>query len=205
MPLKDGRQLRIPVDEGLDVQQIITILEREEAPVATYLELAKACAALDLSEAFVNILSKVVESTPTVLAAGEVLPDRFGRIQAMCALAAYNALQGKAEKNRTAKSQYFGRANQLLLRAQALDRSEQLLHLGLGQLAMVQVRAGRLASICVAVAAYSRTNPHSHSHSHSHSSRHAHVMRTHSTPCSVAAGRRRWWRGNWPCGRRQAL
>jgi len=66
--------------------------------------------------------------------------DKFEQVQMHCALAAYHTAAGRAERDRTARTEHFARAATLLSDARRIAYEEQLPFLGLGQLAVARVR-----------------------------------------------------------------
>lgn len=61
------------------------------------------------------------------------------RVQLLCAAAAFQTAQGRAERDRGARNEIFARAAGLLTQARALDHRELAPFLGSAQLALAKV------------------------------------------------------------------
>lgn len=146
--------LRIPV-QGSDEVVVITpgeldasvldVLRAECPPLGVWLDVAKALLAEGRTETYLSVLREATSDAAAKHLGEETC--RFERIQGLCSLAAYHALQSAAERDRKAKSDNLARANELLFKATRLDLHEGLPHLALGQLALAQVRGRTLARL----------------------------------------------------------
>lgn len=137
--------LRIPVRESDEVVEItpseldasvIDVLRAECPPLAVWLDVAKALLVEGSTDAYVSVLTEATSDAAAAFLGGGA---PFERIQGLCSLAGYHAVQGRAERDQKAKRDHVAAANELLFRATRLDLAEGLPHLGLGQLALAKV------------------------------------------------------------------
>lgn len=129
----------VPVDQlPDDPEELLEILRAEAAPLALWVDIAKAYLASSREAQFLTVLqegtSKEVE---------EFFGDkaRFERLQIFCGLGAYYAAKARRTTNRVERTNTFSQARQHFTRARNIDPNDQLPYLGMGQLLLATVSA----------------------------------------------------------------
>ena len=123
-------------DLPAQAEDVIELFKAEEAPLAVWLESAKAYLETGQVQQFLQVLT---EGT------GSEVEEHFGdtakyeRIQCFCALGAYNTTLAGTKKERAAQNSHFATASTLFSKALSISYQELLPHLGLGQLALARV------------------------------------------------------------------
>lgn len=132
--------VEIPLgDLPSQAEDAIDLLKGEEAPLSSWLDLARAYLRSGQVEQFLQVLD---EGT------GSDVEQHFGesakheRVQIFCALGAYHTTLAGTEKDRATRQSQLTKASTFYSRALTISYQELLPHLGLGQLALARVRAG---------------------------------------------------------------
>eukprot|EP00884_Botryococcus_braunii_P015610 jgi/Botrbrau1/2732/Bobra.0164s0012.1 len=126
----------VPIDElPEEAEDLLDILRAEEAPLALWLDFAKAYLAQGLTKQYLYILQ---EGTQPEVEHYFGKSAEFERIQIFCALASYHTRKGRIEKDRAKKTEEFQLATTFLNTARGINVGEQLPHIGLGQLALAK-------------------------------------------------------------------
>lgn len=127
--LRDGLEVRLEEHEIDD--DVGRLLDRERAPLQSWLAAAHALLGRGDGPGFVRLLEEASE--------GRRPGSTFDRIQVLCCLAAYFVHQAVGERDRKVQSDLTTRASKLVYDALQLDLGEQLPHLVLGQMSLAKV------------------------------------------------------------------
>ena len=131
----DGAAVHDAAAQDAKLDDIIDVLKAEAAPLALWLDFARAYLAQGLTTPFVRLLN---EATSEEAAGYFGEQAKYERIQGLCSLAAFHSHQSRVEKERNVRSDLLAKANELLNTARKLDHEDALPHLGIGQLAMAK-------------------------------------------------------------------